>query len=129
MTLPILIMQPSEITYIDEHTVGSRGCMTYRNADQYAAEAQWDWHQDERYVQRKRTRADTRTTEPLAPELRREAYFTWEQSSDLRAAAGSTTAMHPADWDRKAAAHWPGHPSIDALLASRGYGEDGSILG
>lgn len=115
-------MVVGETSYVDEHVVRSNMARrTYRIAVMCAAENAW-WLSQEDGEQ------DARTTQPLAPELRREAYFTWECTADLRAAAGSETAMHPHDWDRQAAAHWPGHPSIDGLLASRGYGEDGSIL-
>jgi hypothetical protein len=109
-----------ETAYLDEHKVGA-GRRTYRIAVMCNAENAWWLSQED-------GERDSRTTEPLAPELRREAYFTWELSADLREAAGSKTAMHPHDWDRQAAAHWPGHPSIDTVLASRGYDEDGSIL-
>lgn len=105
------------VTHIDEHRVGPRGCRTYRNADR---------RQPIEFLSGRD--GDHRRTVPLAVGLRKEAYFVWEQTADLRDAAGSNTAMHPHDWDRQAAAHWPGHPSVDFVLASRGYEEDGSIL-
>lgn len=90
-----------EVEHINQHAIPGRLTVSFRSTD-----------------------AVHSRTEPLAPPLRKEAYFVWEQSQDLRSIAHAPSAMHPADW-LWADVCWCSHAPIDHILASRGYADFG----